>query len=98
MSKKKVEKKSVEVSIKYNTSDTIITRFVTNITIQVLNDVFKISFYEAKPELWFDSGKKPSNKYEADCVGAVVMSADKVRDFIDILQSQLNKYDSQLEK
>lgn len=91
-SKKKVEK-TVFVPVKWHIPDTIITRFATNITVQMMESEFKISFFEQKPEMYFEPSPPPS-EVQADCVASVIVTPDRLSRFIAVLQDQLDKYNS----
>lgn len=89
-SKKKVAK-PVFIPLKFHIPDTIITRFATNMTIQIIENEFKISFFEQKPEMRFEQNQKPPSEIKADCVASVIVTADRLSRFIEVLQDQLNK-------
>lgn len=101
MAKKKRETKSskkgefVKVPIKYHIPDTIITKFVTNSTVQIMEEELKISFFEMKPELCFEMNAKAPSEIQVDCVGAVVMTPNRISKLIGALQKQLDTYNSQ---
>ena len=82
------------VPIKYNIPDAITTRFVTNSTVQIMEEEFKICFFEMKPELRFDLSTAPPSEVQADCVASVIMTANRLSGLIDVLQQQLKKYNS----
>lgn len=84
----------VKVPIRYHIPDTIITKYVTNSTVQILEEEFKISFFEMKPELCFDKNAKPPSDIQVDCVAAVIMTAERVSRLIDALKRQLDLYNS----
>ncbi len=98
MGKKKTKSSKKEkiayVPVAFNIPDTIITRFVTNTTVQIMDEEFKISFFEMKPELSFEPADKPPDEIRADCVATVVMTPDRLSRFIGVLQGQLDKYNS----
>lgn len=80
------------IPIKYHIPDTIISRFTTNMTIQILQTEFKICFFEAKPEIRLGPNPKPLNEVQADCVASIIVTPDRLSQFIDVLQEQLKKY------
>lgn len=101
MAKKKTKSKSSKaeealatIPLKYHIPDTIITRFSTNMTVQILQSEFKICFFEAKPEIRLGPNPKPINEVQADCVASIVVTPDRLSKFIDVLQEQLKKYNS----
>lgn len=91
-SKKTVKKEGAAlVPLKFVIPNTIITRFATNMTVQVLEQEFKINFYEMKPELCFEQNAKPPSDIQADCVASVVLTAERVVRLIKALQDQLDR-------
>jgi|TARA_Y100000294_G_C8444220_1_gene292053 hypothetical protein len=88
------EEKFVDVPIKFHVPDTIITRYVTNSTVQIMEEELKISFFEMKPELRFDIDTAPPSEVQADCVGSVIMTADRISRLINVLKQQLDKYNA----
>ncbi len=81
-----------EVPLKFIISPTIITRFASNMVIQTFENEFKISFFEVKPEIRLDPSEKIPDEVLADCVASIIVAANKLQAFIDILQKQVNKY------
>lgn len=88
----KTIKQGKKVPIKFNIPPTIITRFASNMVIQTFESEFKISFFEIKPEIRLDPSDEIPDEVLADCVASVIVSADKLPSFIEILQIQLDKY------
>ncbi len=99
MGKKKTKpkpskKKVAQVPVKWNIPDTIITRFATNIVVQIIENEFKITFFEIKPEIYLDPSQKPSGEVQADCVASVIVTADRLPRFIEVLLKQVDLYTS----
>jgi len=82
----------IQVPIKWNISDTIITRFASNMVVQNIEGYFKLSFFELKPEIRLGEAAAPPSEIDAECVGSIIVSPDKLRAIIEALTSQLNKY------
>lgn len=78
--------------IEFFSSDETITPLATNIVVQIMEGVFKISFFEIKPPIQLDESVPPPSKIRADCVGSVFITPDKLKTYIDVLQRQLDKY------
>ncbi len=91
-SKKKVA--IAKVPIKWHVPDTIITRFATNMVVQIIENEFKISFFEIKPEMHFEPITKPPDEVQADCVASVIVTADRLSKFIEVLLKQVGQYTS----
>ena len=61
-------------------------------TVQILEEEFKVCFYEMKPALVFDRNEKPPPEILAHCVASVVLTPDRVSRLIKSLQDQLDQY------
>lgn len=93
MPKKKVVKskrvargKKVAIPIKWNTPDNIITRFATNMVVQLIENDFKISFYEQNPPLQLNPNEPIPKEIPATCVASVIVTADRLPRFIKALE------------
>jgi len=81
------------VPIEWCIPENLMTVFSSNIVIQnIENNFFKISFFEIKPPIQLDDSAPAPTKIRADCVASVIITPDKLPQFIDILQKQLDKY------
>lgn len=96
MAKKKsrTDAKGIEVPIKWYVPDTIITRFASNMVIQTLEHEFKLSFFEANPEIRTDPIAPPLAEVRADCVASVIVNIAKMPGFIAALQKQMDLYNA----
>ncbi|MEE9613646.1 MAG: hypothetical protein V3W31_01675 [Thermodesulfobacteriota bacterium] len=93
MAKKKKEQEiKGGLPIEWHVPDTIITRFVTNMTVQVIEYEFKLSFFELKPEIILGPTPKLPKKIKADCVASVIVTPDRLASFIKVLKGQLDLY------
>ncbi len=97
MSKEKKVKERPEPSMKYNIPEGIITRFATNMVVQIIESEFKVSFFEIqRPILIEENDKDKFNDnpvVTADCVGSVIITPDRMPKFIEVLQQQLDLYE-----
>jgi hypothetical protein len=84
----------VEIPFKWHVPDTVITRFASNMTIQILENEFKISFFEMKPEIRLDPNAPIESEIRADCVASIIVSPNKMPQFIAALQKQLDLYNA----
>ena len=84
--------KNIQVPIKWNIPDTIITRFASNMVVKNFEEYFKLSFFELKPEIHLGEPAAPPSEIDAECVGSIIVSPNKLRAIIEALTSQLNKY------
>lgn len=85
-------KKGVAVPLEWYVPDGAMTPFATNMVVQTMENEFKISFFEVKPPIQLDETAPPPNKIRADCVASVIVTADRLPKFIEVLQKQLDKY------
>lgn len=82
------------IPIKYNISDQIITRFASNMVVQTIENEFKISFFEMKPEIILGPSSSIPKEARAECVASVIVTPEKLPKFIEALQKQLDNYNS----
>jgi len=101
MAKKKTETNKqtvkivgVPVPIKYYIPDQTITRFASNMVIQTIENEFKISFFEIKPDIILGPSESVPKEVRAECVGSVIVTADRLPKFIQALQKQMDNYNS----
>lgn len=102
MAKKKVKtskKKTpvpteIAVPIEWRIPDGLITPYATNMTVQTLEEEFKVCFFEAKPIIRLKASEPLPNKITADYIAGVIISAKRLPKFIKALQDQLDKYNS----
>jgi hypothetical protein len=95
MSDEKIEEsKQVAVPIEWDLPDGLITPFATNMVIQTIENEFKISFFEVKPKIHLSDSEPLPNKIKAICIASVIVTADRLPKFIEVLQSQLDKYNN----
>ncbi len=91
--KTKITVQDVTVPVKWNVPEYIITRFASNMVVQVLEDAFRISFFDIRPDIRLDENQKPPEEIQADCVASVVITANKLPSFIKVLQQQCDVYE-----
>lgn len=84
-------KEEIIIPLKWNIPDNIITRFASNIVIQTVEGVFKISFFEANPKIRFGEDLKKIKEVQADCVASIIVTPEKLSNFIDTLQEYLEE-------
>lgn len=84
----------VAVPIEWYVPEGVMTPFASNMVVQFIEDVFKISFFEPKHPIQLDKSKPPPSKIRADCVASVIITPNKLSQFIAVLQEQLDKYNS----
>jgi hypothetical protein len=80
------------VPIEWYVPEGVMTPFASNMVIQTIENFFKISFFEIKPPIQLDKSALAPTKVRADCVASVIVTPDKLPQFIEVLQEQLDKY------
>jgi len=88
----KAEGATATIPLEWYFMDGLATPFATNMVVQTLEDVFKVSFFEVKPPLKFDDSEPQPSKVRADCVASVFITPGRLPKFIEVLQSQYEKY------
>ena len=90
--KDKSVKQGIEASLKWNIPDNIITRFASNMVVQTLESGFRLSFFEAYPDIVLDENQEPPREVQANCVASVIVPINKLPAFIGVLQQQYEKH------
>ncbi|OGD19929.1 MAG: hypothetical protein A2Y69_09330 [Candidatus Aminicenantes bacterium RBG_13_59_9] len=87
-------KKAIRVPLKFRIPENIVTRFASNIVVQTIENEFKISFFEIKPEirLFPQSPQNAPKDVLADCVASVIVTAEKMPSFISALQNHFDRF------
>lgn len=91
--KKKSQDHPMQIPLKWRITDSVVTRFASNIVVQTIENEFKVSFFELKPEIKLSPSDPLPQEVLADCVASVIITADRMPKFIGALQAQLDKYD-----
>jgi hypothetical protein len=68
------------------------TAFASSIVVQTIEDVFKVSFFEVKPPIFLGSSGNQPSEIRADCVACIIITPNKLREFVDVLQKEYEKY------
>jgi len=91
------KKKSDELTIEYIIPDYIISRFATNITVQKIENEFKVSFFELKQDMILNEEDRKKmierGTVRADCIASIIITADRMPKFIDAMSKQLEKFE-----
>lgn len=82
----------VRLPLKWHVPDDIVSRFATNLVVQTLEDAFKLSFFEAKPEIRLQKTAAIPRDVRADCVACIIISPEKLPSIIQVLQRQLDSF------
>jgi len=82
----------IQLPIKWHTPDNIITRYANNVLVHIVENEFKISFFEIIPEIRLDPTSPPPKEARANCVANIILSPEKLPNFIEALQKQYDNY------
>ncbi len=85
-------KKTDGTPIKWNVPENMISRYATHMTVQLLENEFKLAFFELSPEIRIDPKLPSSKEVQANCVGSVIVNVAKVPSIIEVLKRQLDLY------
>jgi hypothetical protein len=94
------EQKQVEhfIPIDWVFPEDIVSRYATNLVVQHYEHEFIISFFELKRPIMLGEPDEIAAKFQelesapAECVARVIVAADRMPEFIAVLQGNLDKY------
>jgi hypothetical protein len=94
MARKKETKsnKAVAVPIEWYVPDGMITPLASNMVVQVVEDIFKVSFFGIDYPIQIDESMPPPSKIRATCIASVFITPGKMPKFIEALQKNFDKY------
>jgi len=87
-----------QVPVKHVYPDELTTRYASQIVVQHDPEVFIVSFFEAIPPLVMGtseeikSGMENIKHVDAKCVARIVLTPGKMKEFVQIAKSNLDKY------
>jgi len=90
--------------LEWHIPDGILSRYVTNIVVQHTEHEFIISFFEVRPPIVLGSDEekeaqlKQIDSVRAECVARIVVAADRLPDFIRVLNENLATYRSRFDE
>ena len=98
MSEDEQAKQTITLPIEWHVSDSIQSRYATNVLVQAGQYEFIISFFEAQIPLF--AGQPEENKamleqlgaIRAECVGRIIVAAEQLPNIINALQASLEAY------
>lgn len=92
------EKNILSLPIDWHIPKDLRTGYATNLVVQHTEHEFILSFYEVYPPILLGSKDDIANRVEeldtvrAECVGRMVVSAERMSEFIKVMQNNLTKY------
>ncbi len=96
MAKKSIVQKK-ELPLEWHIPENIPVRYATNLVIQRLENEYLISFFEVLPPILLGTpeeiGEKLGtlNSVRANCVAKIIVSANKMPEFVSVMQRNLEK-------
>ena len=81
----------------------IISRYATNMVVQHTEHEFIVSFFEVRPPVLLGEVEEQEAALEqvksvrADCVARIIVAPERLKEFIQVLQDNLDKYLSRTE-
>lgn len=101
-SKRTLETKKVQVNLKF--PDDLESKFVNQVVVQNHPEYFTLSLFEIvlPPILGVTEEEKKSNfdkikSVDSKCLGRYIITPNKLKEVIEILQDNLNKYNEMIE-
>ena len=91
------EKKDTIIPIDWHVPEGVMTPFATNMLVQTIETEFKISFFEIKPAIRLNKSDPLPESVRADCVASVIISANRLPKFVEVLQLQVDKLQKKTE-
>jgi len=92
------ERPKVQVPIEWHISEDIDSKYATNLVIQHSEHEFIIDFFEMRHPLILGDPDQVREEWEklesvrAECVARIIVSPDRMQEFINLIQAELNKY------
>jgi len=92
------ERPEFQVPIEWHISEELDSKYATNLVIQHSEHEFIINFFEMHHPLIFgdpDHVREQWQKLEsvrAECVARIIVSPNRMQEFINVMQADLNKY------
>ncbi len=90
--KASIDKKTKEIPIKWHIPDNIISRYANQVLVDIIENEFKLSFFELKPEIRLDPKTPLPTEVRADCVANIILPPHKIPKLIEALQKQFDQF------
>ena len=92
------EKPKVQVPIEWHISEDINSKYATNLVVQHSEHEFILDFFEMRRPLILGNPNQVREQWQkiesvrAECVAQIIVSPDRMQEFIDVMQAALDKY------
>ncbi len=82
------------IPIVWHVPEDLISRYATNMIVQMTENEFVISFYELPPPIIIDPIKdlENLNSVAAECVARIIVAGNKMPEFVEVLSRQVAAY------
>lgn len=83
-----------DIPIRWHVPDNLISKYATNIIVQVSENEFVISFFELPPPLILNPAEDlpKLDSVTAQCVARIIVANNKMPEFLDVLTRQVAAY------
>ena len=98
MAEQEPTRREYAIPLEYHVSADVQSKYATNLVVQHSEHEFLIHFFEARRPLLLGSPDEIDSKLEslksvrAECVARIIVTADRMPDFVDVLQKNLERY------
>lgn len=100
MEQEYTQSQNITLPIEWHISNAVQSRYATNLTVQVGQHEFVVSFFEVLPPLLTGQPEEARSQIEqlksvrAECVGRIIVAAEQLPSIISVLQSAWDNYQS----
>lgn len=98
MVKKQKPDPYIKLPIEWHTPEGLISRYANNIIVQHTPQEFIVSFFETQPPLMLGNSEETAKQLKTMksvrslCVSRIIISPDRIGDFINALQTNYQNY------
>jgi Protein of unknown function (DUF3467) len=98
------EKAGVSIPVEWHFPEQIASRYATNLVVQSTQHEFIISFFEVRHPILIGSPEEQRAQLEqiksirAECVARIIVAAEKMPEFLQVLQVRLDAFQARREK
>ena len=82
----------IKLPVHWTNPQDVISRYATNMLVQHTEDEFVISFFEIHPPIITPATEQLPEFVEAECVARIIVNENRLDQFIEALQTNLNNY------
>lgn len=86
------------VPIEWHVPENIVSQYATNLVVQHSEHEFRLYFFEIQPPLLLGTPEERQAKLEqiesvrAECVARIIVAAERMPEFVRVLQENLDRY------